>query len=169
MLPIRWIDKIFQKLAIAYGRDFMHKWEGIPEDEVKEDWAHTLSGFADHPEAIFYALHNLPDGKPPTAMEFRALCRNAPRENKVALPEPPVNRVKLAEVSEKAHELVNKKKDALDWARKPRSQHAINLILRCIAEKDSRFIEIFADLKRDGVVDGYALKKRWNGYGWDAA
>lgn len=168
MLPITWIDRIFQKLAIAYGRDFMHKWEGIPADEVKDDWAHTLAGFTERPEAIMYALQNLPDGKAPTAMEFRALCRNAPRNEKPALPEPPVDRVKLAEVSQKAKELVTKPKDFLDWARHPRSQYALNLINRAIYEEDSRFIDILIDLKKAGVVDGVVLKKRWNGYGWEA-
>lgn len=169
MLPIHWIDRIFQKLAIAYGRDFMHKWEGIPEDEVKDDWAHTLAGFQERPEAIVHALQNLPDGKPPTAMEFRALCRTAPRAERPALPEPPVDRVKLAEVTQQVKKIVAKPKDFLDWARRPRSQYALNLINRCIAEKDSRFVEIYADLKHAGIVDGVVLKKKWNGNSWDKA
>lgn len=169
MLPIHWIDRIFQKLAIAYGRDFLRKWEGIPEDEVKEDWAHTLAGFQERPEAIMHALQNLPDDKPPTAMEFRALCRTAPRTERPSLPEPPVDRAKLAQVTQQVKEIVAKPKDFLDWARHPRSQYALNLIHRCVAEKDSRFVEILADLKRDGIADGVVLKKRWNGYGWDAA
>lgn len=27
-LPAAWIDKIFTKLTLAYGRDFLGRWEG---------------------------------------------------------------------------------------------------------------------------------------------
>lgn len=78
-LPILWIERIFTKLSLAYGRDFLGRWEGMPISEVKTDWAECLKGFADHPQAIAFALSNLPDSKPPTAQEFRALCRQAPQ------------------------------------------------------------------------------------------
>lgn len=75
-LPMPWIEKIFQKLALTYGRDFIGRWEGIPLEEVKADWAHELSGYQQSPNAIHYALTNLPL-KPPTVYEFRAICQRA--------------------------------------------------------------------------------------------
>jgi hypothetical protein len=78
-LPTSWIERIFTKLTLAYGRDFLGRWEGIPIAEVKTDWANCLAGFGDHPEAIGFALSNLPDSRPPTAQEFRAICRQAPQ------------------------------------------------------------------------------------------
>ena len=59
-LPAAWTDKIFKKMTLAYGRDFLARWEGIDLNDVKSDWSHELAGFADHPEAIAYALANLP-------------------------------------------------------------------------------------------------------------
>ena len=76
-LPAAWTDKIFAKLTLAYGRDFLGRWEGVDLCDVKTDWSHELAGFEHHPEAIAYALANLPP-KAPTVIEFRALARRAP-------------------------------------------------------------------------------------------
>lgn len=87
-LPTKWVDAIFTKLGLAYGRDFLGRWEGLPISAVKTDWSECLKGFVDHPESIAFALSNLPDSRPPTAQEFRALCRQAPLYAKQALPAP---------------------------------------------------------------------------------
>lgn len=87
-LPIAWIDKIFHKLTVAYGNDFLNRWKGIPLNDVKSDWADCLSGYQQSPQAIAFALENLPDSKPPTAQEFRALCRRTPVSSAPQLPEP---------------------------------------------------------------------------------
>ena len=90
-LPTKWVDAIFTKLGLAYGRDFLGRWEGLPIAAVKTDWSECLKGFVDHPASIAFALANLPDSKPPTAQEFRALCRQAPVFAKEALPAPKVD------------------------------------------------------------------------------
>lgn len=76
-LPASWVDKIFTKLALAYGRDFLARWEGLEISDVKTDWGHELAGFSSHPEAIAYALAHLPT-KAPTVIEFRDIARKAP-------------------------------------------------------------------------------------------
>lgn len=76
-LPDSWVDRIFQKLTLTYGRDFLGRWEGVPLEEVKADWAHELDGYEKAPHAIHHALKNLP-AKPPTVLDFRALCQKAP-------------------------------------------------------------------------------------------
>ncbi len=83
-LPENWTNKIFQKLILAYGRDFTGRYEGVPLEEVKADWAHELSGYQQSPNSIAYALCNLPD-KPPNVFQFRAICRAAPSEAVPAL------------------------------------------------------------------------------------
>lgn len=77
-LPLPWVEKIFRKLTLVYGRDFMSRWEGQDESDVVVDWAEELAGFINHPDAISYALKNLPAGKPPTVIEFREIARKAP-------------------------------------------------------------------------------------------
>lgn len=85
-----WVEKIFQKLTLTFGRDFTSRWEGIPLEEVKADWAHELARLQDTPNAIAYGLAHIVKGKPPTAHDFRAACLlyNAPM---VALESPPAN------------------------------------------------------------------------------
>lgn len=87
-LPLAWVEKVFRKLTVVYGRDFMARWEGQEINDVIEDWAEELSGFVNWPEAIAWALKNLPDSKAPTVLEFRALCFKAPKPDRLALPEP---------------------------------------------------------------------------------
>jgi hypothetical protein len=107
-LPMPWVERIFTKLTMVYGRDFLGRWEGLDISEVKADWAHELSGFKDHAESIAYALKNLPDsGKPPTVLEFRAMCRKAPEstvlmlENKLTTEQMVANKKRIAELIEK--------------------------------------------------------------------
>lgn len=78
-LPIAWVDRIFEKLTMTYGRDFMDRWRGLSIADVKTDWAHELSGFQSSPESIAFALQNLPAGNPPTVLEFRAIGLKAPK------------------------------------------------------------------------------------------
>lgn len=72
------VDMVFTKLNLTYGRDFSSRWEGIDMQDVKNDWVHELAGFERNPHAIKYALRNLPDLKPPTVIQFRAICTRAP-------------------------------------------------------------------------------------------
>lgn len=95
-LPTAWVERIFNRLNLAYGRDFLGRWEGMPLDAVKADWADCLAGFAQNPDAIAHALAHLPDSKPPTAQEFRALCLRAPAKVLPALPEPLANPQRVA-------------------------------------------------------------------------
>jgi hypothetical protein len=61
---------------------------------VRTDWAETLGGFSG--ADIAYAMENLPDDRPPTVGQFRALCRRAPApmlprlDAPVTLPSPEV-------------------------------------------------------------------------------
>ncbi len=87
-LPSDWVDKIFTKLSLLYGRDFYGRWDGQDIGAVKDDWAHELGGFADKPYCIAYALKNMPPDKPPTVLQFRALCNKAPDENVPRLESP---------------------------------------------------------------------------------
>lgn len=87
-LPSPIVDAIFAKLKLTYGRDFTGRYEGIDEALVKGDWAHELAGFARSPSAIKHALQHLPPEKPPTVLQFRALCINSPEPMPLGLPAP---------------------------------------------------------------------------------
>lgn len=100
-LPLAWVEKVFRKLTLTYGRDFMARWEGQEINDVIEDWAEELSGFVNWPEAIAWALKNLPEGKAPTVIEFRAICFKAPRPDRLQLPESVANPAFAKQVSAK--------------------------------------------------------------------
>jgi hypothetical protein len=87
-LPAAWVDRVFEKLMLSYGHDFLRRWEGLDLEKVKADWAHELSGFEKNPDAIKHALMHLPAGQPPTVMQFRALCIGRPDAGVPALPAP---------------------------------------------------------------------------------
>ncbi len=87
-IPINWVDRIFEKLTLVYGREFMNRWQGLDVAAVKADWAHELDGFDKWPEAIAFALQNLPADRPPTVLQFRDMCRKAPPKPVPLLPQP---------------------------------------------------------------------------------
>jgi hypothetical protein len=95
-LPTAWIDKIFHKLSVAYGNEFMNRWKGIDINDVKSDWSDCLTGYQQNPHAIAFALENLPDSKAPTAQEFRAICRRVPASSAPQLPEPKADPARVA-------------------------------------------------------------------------
>lgn len=90
-IRMEWIDKIFEKLSLTYGRTFLNQWEGMNIDDVKADWAHELDGFDKWPEAIKFALQNVPADRPVNVRQFRDLCRKAPAKVVPLLPLPPAN------------------------------------------------------------------------------
>lgn len=80
-LPLSWVDELFKKLGRVYGQSFLRKWDGMDMAEIKDDWAHELAGFQAHPEAIKWALENLPPERAPNVLEFRALANRAPAKD----------------------------------------------------------------------------------------
>lgn len=86
-MPIKSIDRLFQRLTLTYGRSFLLQWEGLPEADVKSLWAYELEPYSSRLEAIAWALEHLPE-RAPNAIEFKNLCRSAPPTVAQQLPEP---------------------------------------------------------------------------------
>ena len=125
-LPETWIDVIFAKLTLIYGRDFHSRWEGVNIADVKADWAHELSGLEHNPQAVAYALEHLPPSRPPTVLEFRELARKAPKPVFIELPAPMVDRQRLGlQMQKLAHlkALAVSPQDPKSWARRLLSRH----------------------------------------------
>lgn len=123
-LPIEWVEKIFKKLTVTFGRDFLGRYEGIPLIDIKTDWAHELSGFEAHPEAIRHALQNINPSKPPTVYEFRNVCAAAPKMIAKALPLPPQDPAIVAAIVNGLKAKPAQKIDFKDWARAILTDHA---------------------------------------------
>ena len=106
-LPSRWIDKIFEKLTLVYGQDFLRRWQDIDLELVKADWAHELAGYEAHPAAVAYALANLPD-RPPTVLEFRRIAMRAPAASAPRLQAPRADPALVREQLAKARALLSR-------------------------------------------------------------
>lgn len=116
MMPLPWIDRIFEKCSLIYGRAFLDRWKDLDIEAVKSDWAHELDGMERWPGSIKFALENLPE-KPPTVLEFRSICRRAPA---APLPQIEAPRADPARVKAALAGLgpAPEKIDGRDWARR---------------------------------------------------
>lgn len=124
-LPDAWVDRIFDKLALVYGHQFLSRWDGLDLARVKADWAHELRRFQQTPAAITHGLENLPADRPPTVLQFRDLCAShhvpAPALAHDTTPADP-QRVaeELAKLRGQPH---HRSGDSREWARQIVARH----------------------------------------------
>ena len=147
-LPLPWVERIFEKLSLAYGTDFMDRWRDIDANAVKSDWGHELAAFENAPHAIAYALANLPE-KPPTVLVFKAICRRAPAMETPQLPAPNANperiKAELAKLEPMRRAIdSNRVVDRVAWAKSI-------LVRRDAGEKISPTVVQMAQLAVGGV------------------
>jgi hypothetical protein len=119
-LPAAWVDRIFDKLTITYGRDFTGRYEGLDINAVKSDWGHELSIFFTHPSAIAHALSNLPD-RVPSVVEFKKIARTAPQPEVPVIEHSAAGKERIASELAKLAPIVkarHARADSLDWARR---------------------------------------------------
>lgn len=165
-LPDAWIDSLFDRLEAAYGSKWLNMWGNTNLANVKALWAEKLSGFAENPKALGHALGCLDDHPfPPTLPEFLSLCRKAPKPEQAALPAPAANPEKVAAFASSVKAVTQTKKDAIAWARRPKSEIAFNALM-VLSKSDSLFAEIVDELRAAGHVVGDSLKNRWDGSQW---
>ncbi|MDE2103902.1 MAG: hypothetical protein KGL39_42090 [Patescibacteria group bacterium] len=107
-LPQPWVDRLFEKLTLTYGRAFLDRWRDLDIEAVKADWAHELANMRAHPEMIAYALQHLPPGEPPTVLQFRDIARQMPPPKFEALPAPTADREKVRLLLERAKRSLTK-------------------------------------------------------------
>lgn len=117
-LPLNVIDRLFSRLAMTYGREFMDRYKGLDENEVKSAWAYELACYANNLEAIGFALEHLPD-RAPNVIQFKALCLTAPEKNVPLLAAPKTDPVIIKHVMEGLKKDKPKQStNGRDWARK---------------------------------------------------
>jgi len=127
-LRLEAVERIFTRLTATYGREFTGKWDGQEIAPVKSLWAHELAAFNDQLKCIAWALENLP-AKAPNLIEFKQLCRQAPRDMYVALDGPKVDRTIVdAEMAKIAASALKPKAeggkvDYRAWAKRLKARH----------------------------------------------
>ena len=76
MIPQAWMERLFSRLASAYGNRMTTMWGDCPQADIIDAWRTGLEGFSG--EQIAAGLRRCLDAHPdwpPTLGEFRALCR----------------------------------------------------------------------------------------------
>lgn len=125
-LPLRAIDRLFDRLTATYGAQFTSLYGALDPNAVKSAWAHELSGFGtpDGLAALAWALENLPE-RAPNVIQFRNLARRAPVAEAPKLPEPKADpervAAELAKLRAKVGPVV--RHNNLDWARRIVAKH----------------------------------------------
>lgn len=125
-LPLKAVDRLFDRLTATYGRDFVARFEGLDVNNVKTVWAHELSGFANQLPALAWALENLPE-RAPNVIEFRNLARRAPAPEVPRLPEPKADPARIAAELARLKPIRAPRaggQDGRDWARRIIARHA---------------------------------------------
>ena len=122
-LPSKAIDRLFDRLAFTYGRQFTDLYSAVDPAGVKAAWAHELAVFAKSLHRIAWALENLPP-KCPNVIEFKALCRQAPAPETLRLPEPAADPARVkAELAKLSASNQAEKQDPKNWARRILAKH----------------------------------------------
>lgn len=79
-LPDSWIEKLFHRMLLSYGKKFTDQWGGADTDELIAHWGVELAGFTG-PE-IKRGLDALAGKEwPPTLPEFKKMCRPPVSDN----------------------------------------------------------------------------------------
>lgn len=140
-LPTDWIDRVFDKLTLVYGQQFLRRWADIDLNAVKSDWAYELAGFENHPKAIAWALQNLPVDKPPTVLDFKFIARRAPPEELPRLESPKADPARVAAELERLTPMLREPSagaDRLAWARRIVARHDDGEIVSALPLKMAR-------------------------------
>lgn len=122
MLPIKAVDRLFERLALTYGTQWDRMWEGRTIQDVKTVWADELSGYASEKglKCVAWALDNLPD-RAPNLIQFRNICRQAPAPETPKLPEPKASPERMKAEMEKLGAIVSRERpptyDHKAWAK----------------------------------------------------
>lgn len=154
------VDELFARLAASYGSQWLAKWDGMDMDKVASVWQDELGGFKFR--HIKYALENLPTDHPPTAMQFRALCKLAPDPAVKFLPEPKADPARVAEVLAPLRQAKRQEVGDKDWAWRMRDReinHGGQLSTGCMMRqyhRDAWRIALKHGRWAEGVIEAWA-------------
>lgn len=167
LMPESWTESLIKKLGAMYGEKFRNQWKGVSREDMLGTWAEVLGPYCDigqdgQGQRIKWALDQLAANNPypPTLPEFVALCRQAPRPQVRALPEPAVSDEQAAEnlreIDGMAREMAGEKRDFIAWARTPPERNLRGpwekAICDCVENRDERFRPILEQHYAAGVI-----------------
>jgi hypothetical protein len=73
-LPERWVERLFERMLLDYGKKFSDQWGGADTDALIAHWSRELAGYSG--TELKRGLEALATKEwPPTLPEFKKLCR----------------------------------------------------------------------------------------------
>lgn len=73
-LPESWVERMFHKMLLDFGKKFTDQWGGTDTDELITHWANEMAGY--RPDEIKRGLAAMETRDwPPTLPEFKKMCR----------------------------------------------------------------------------------------------
>jgi len=73
-LPERWVERLFERMLLDYGKKFADQWGGADTDALIAHWSRELAGYSG--AELKRGLDALSTREwPPTLPEFKKLCR----------------------------------------------------------------------------------------------
>lgn len=166
-MPKPWTESLLKKMTALYGERFLNQWRNVEPEDMIGTWSDALGPYCDlntehQGQRIKWALDQLAANNPhpPTLPEFIALCRQAPRPQVKALPEPSVSDEQAAqnlrEIDGMARKMAEEQRDYISWAKTPPERSLRGpwekAICDCVDRKDERFRPILAVHYKAGVV-----------------
>lgn len=73
-LPERWVERLFERMLLEYGKKFADQWGGANTDALIAHWSRELAGYTGAELKRGVDALNTKDW-PPTLPEFKKLCR----------------------------------------------------------------------------------------------
>lgn len=178
------ITKLFARLQGIYGTSFTSKFStgvnaktGVDDgwENAKAVWAEDLAGYAERLEVIADALKHVDPDRPPSSRQFLQLCNEQAKHAELRQPQKALPYVPTADDRERAKAMANQAAksisgkaddfDSLLWAKKPKSQKAMDAVIDG-AKRSDKLRQVLDELIQNGVVstDGKLLK-RYKGQG----
>lgn len=122
-LPDTWVQRIWATMRATYGAAFDRMWATPPGSDPAQHaqslmahWAKELGRYTSNPQAITFAIENLPPN-PPNLIEFKALCNRRPDQPAKVLPAPPVDKAAAQAALSKASQSIRSTGDMLEPVR----------------------------------------------------
>jgi hypothetical protein len=130
-LPIRVVDRLFERLALTYGQQWFALWGGADVNAVKSLWGSELAQWDGQLEVFQWALDHLPE-RAPNLVQFKNLCREAPRKEAPALPLPVIDPARVQQAMQGLKSATTGGPVALEKSfRSPAQKVVDGLISRC--------------------------------------
>lgn len=149
-IPIAWVESLFKRMAVTYGKHFADQWRGLDTTAIKRHWGIELGKLKR--EELTHGVQQLAGRDwPPTLPEFVKMCRPPAAAPMLAshAPVTPAGPCKAATPAARARELLSQftrggiknadevAGDGKEWARRIMARRAAGEVMYLAAIEEA--------------------------------